>query len=110
MPRVSQALLPIFMDFTIITPNLNYGRFLGECLESVAAQRDVTLEHLVFDGGSSDDSAEVVARSPHATWIQEHDGGMSEAINKGFDRAKGDWVMWLNADDRLKPGVLAELR
>ena len=98
------------MDFTIITPSLNYGRFLGECLQSVAAQRGVTFEHLVMDGGSTDDSAEVAARFPHVIWLQEPDHGMSDAINKGFERAQGDWVMWLNADDRLKPGVLAEMR
>lgn len=97
---------PIDMNFTIITPNLNYGRFLGDCLGSVAAQQSVTFEHLVIDGGSTDESAEVAARFPHVTWIQEPDEGMSDAINKGFDRAKGDWVIWLNADDRLKPGSL----
>ena len=107
------------MHFTIITPNLNYGRFLGDCLHSVAAQlgkeeragspRSLEVEHLVIDGGSTDESAEVAAGFPHATWIQEPDKGMSDAINKGFDRAKGEWVMWLNADDRLKPGVLAEI-
>ena len=97
------------MHFTIITPSLNYGRFLPDCLESVAAQEGVTLEHLVIDGGSTDDSAEVAARFPHAMWTQEADKGMSDAINKGFDRAKGVWVIWLNADDRLKPGVLAKM-
>ncbi len=97
------------MDFTIITPNKDYGRFLGDCLASVAAQEGVTLEHLVMDGGSRDDSAEIVANFPHAQWIQEADTGMSDAINKGFARAKGRWVMWLNGDDRLKPGALAEI-
>jgi glycosyltransferase involved in cell wall biosynthesis len=136
------------MNFTIITPNLNHGCFLRECLTSVAEQIDnlkerrnvsadenggsevktspdrslshppgpscitpawVTLEHLVIDGGSKDDSAEVAARFPHAVWSQEQDKGMAHAINKGFDRAKGEWVMWLNADDRLKPGALSEV-
>ncbi len=138
------------MHFTIITPSLNYGRFLGECLASVAAQigenkanagggqnaratvarafcpepsgtescanltvlgvtRSFEIEHLVIDGGSSDNSAEVAAGFPHVTWIQQADEGISDAINKGFDRAQGDWVMWLNADDRLRPGALAEL-
>lgn len=95
------------MDLTIITPSLNYGRFLGECLGSVAGQQGVLLEHLVIDGCSTDDSAAVAARFPHAVWTQGPDQGMSDAINKGFDRAKGEWVMWLNADDRLKPGALA---
>ena len=106
------------MRITIITPSLNYERYLGECLDSVAKQVDVTceeksqsfeIEHLVIDAGSTDDSAKVAAKFPHATWTQEPDEGMSDAINKGFDRASGDWVMWLNADDRLKPGALAAM-
>ncbi len=97
------------MNFTVITPSLNYGRFLGDCLESVAGQAGVSFEHLVIDGGSADDSAEVAARFPHVVWTQEPDKGMSDAINKGFERAKGEWVIWLNADDRLKPGALASM-
>jgi glycosyltransferase involved in cell wall biosynthesis len=106
------------MRFTIITPSLNYGHFLGDCLESVAGQVDdskaekicgIEIEHFVIDGGSTDDSAQVASRFPHATWIQEADEGMSDAINKGFDKATGEWVMWLNADDRLKPGALAKM-
>ena len=108
------------MHFTIITPSFNYGRFLGDCLTSVAEQvgegekreppqRSLVIEHIVLDGGSTDGSAEVAAGFPHVTWIQEPDDGMSDAINKGFARARGEWVMWLNADDRLKPGVLAEM-
>ena len=96
-------------DFTIITPSLNYGRFLGDCLSSVAEQSGVTFEHLVFDAGSKDESAIVAAGFPNVTWLQEPDRGMSDAINKGFEKASGDWVMWLNADDRLKPSALAEI-
>ena len=98
------------IDFSIITPSYNYGHFLEECLASVAAQEGVAIEHLVMDGGSSDQSADVVAKHPHAQFFQEPDRGMSDAINKGFRRAQGNWVMWLNADDRLKPGVLKDLK
>lgn len=97
------------MDYSIITPTLNYGRFLNDCLSSVATQAGVRLEHLVFDAGSTDDSAKIASRFPHVTWIQESDEGMSDGINKGFDRAKGDWVIWLNADDRFKPEVLVKM-
>ncbi len=97
------------MDFTIITPSLNQGSYIADCLASVAGQQGVELEHLVIDGLSSDGSAEVAARFPHITWTSEKDGGMSEAINKGFARAKGDWVMWLNADDFLQPDILEQL-
>jgi glycosyltransferase involved in cell wall biosynthesis len=106
---LGETALPIAMQLTVITPSLNYGRYLDDCLESVAAQQGVTLEHLVIDGGSTDDSAAVAALFPNVKWIQEPDEGMSDAINKGFDRAKGEWVMWLNADDRLKPGALAAM-
>ena len=98
------------MNFTIVTPSYNYGRFIGECLESVASQEGVSFEHLVMDACSKDDTAEVVARYPHAQFFQEPDKGMTDGINKGFRKAKGEWVMWLNADDRLKPGALRAVK
>ena len=94
------------MDFTIVTASYNYGQYIGECLQSVASQEGVTLEHLIMDACSKDDTAEVVASFPHASFFQEPDKGMTDGINKGFRKAKGKWVMWLNADDRLKPGAL----
>ena len=97
------------MDFTIITPSFNYGKFLGDCLASTARQPGVTLEHLVFDALSTDQSGAIAASFPHVCWCSEADRGMSHAINKGFNAARGDWVIWLNADDRLKPDVLAGL-
>lgn len=104
--KLEHEMLP---DFTIITPSFNYGRYLHDCLASVASQVGVNLEHLVYDGGSTDDSREVAARFPHVRWIEESDRGMSDAINKGFAQAKGKWLMWLNADDRLLPGALQEV-
>jgi glycosyltransferase involved in cell wall biosynthesis len=98
------------MDFSIITPSFNYGHYIGECLESVACQTGVTFEHLVMDAGSTDETENVVRGFPHAHLHQEADGGMSDGINKGFRRAKGRWVMWLNADDRLTPHSLSEVK
>ena len=97
-------------DFTIVTASYNYGHYIGECLESVVGQKGVTFEHLVFDGGSTDKTAEVVGGFPHASFVQEADRGMCDAINKGFRAARGKWVMWLNADDRLLPGALAAVK
>lgn len=96
--------------FTIITPNLNGAEFLRECLESVAGQEGVELEHWVIDGGSIDGSAAVAGGFPAVKWLQEPDDGMADAINKGFDRAGGEWVMWLNSDDCLLPGALAKVK
>ena len=98
------------MDFTIVTPSMNYGRYIGDCLRSVAEQDGVTVEHLVMDAGSTDDTAAVVAGYPGVAFFQEPDKGMSDGINKGFLKARGRWVMWLNADDRLRPGALRAVR
>lgn len=98
------------MDFTIVTPSYNYGHYIADCLQSVAEQEGVTCEHLVMDAGSKDNTAEVVARYPHAQFFQEPDKGMSDGINKGFIKAKGDWVMWLNTDDQLLPGTLKKIK
>ncbi len=98
------------IDFTIITPNLNGGRFLRECLESVRDQVGASVEHWMIDGGSSDTSLAIAADFPDVQVLVEKDEGMSDAINKGFDRAKGGWVMWLNADDRMRPGALQAVK
>jgi len=93
-------------DFSIITPSLNYGHFIAQCLQSVACQQGVTFEHLIMDAGSNDNTREIAARFHHAEFLQGPDDGMSDAINKGFRRARGRWVMWLNADDMLRPNAL----
>jgi glycosyltransferase involved in cell wall biosynthesis len=97
------------MKFSIITPSLNQGRFLPDCVESVLAQTGVEIEHIVTDAGSTDETLEVLARYPHLKWKSEADKGMSDGINKGFAQASGDWVMWLNCDDYLLPGSLAKI-
>jgi glycosyltransferase involved in cell wall biosynthesis len=97
------------MKFSIITPSFNQGRFIRDCIESVRAQTGVEWEHIVVDAGSTDETLAVIKEYPHLQWISEPDRGMSDGINKGFLRATGDWVMWLNADDYLLPGTLAKV-
>lgn len=74
---------------------------------SVAEQQGSELEHLIFDAGSTDDTHEILSKFRHIQLTTEPDRGMCDAINKGFDRCQGEWVMWLNADDRLQSGALA---
>lgn len=95
--------------FSVITPSFNQGRFLPDCVESVLSQEGVEFEHIVTDAGSTDDTLDVLGRYSHLQWTSEPDGGMSDGINKGFRRATGDWVMWLNCDDYLLPGALAKV-
>lgn len=93
---------------TLITPSYNQGDFLARTLMSVLDQNYPNLEFLVFDGGSTDNSVEIIREyADHLThWESERDRGQSHAINKGFERASGDIIGWLNSDDTLLPGAL----
>jgi len=95
---------------SIVTPVFNGATFLRRCLESVASQ-DVepgTLEHVVMDGGSTDGSVEIIREFAGrlAHWESGRDAGQSDAINRGIDRARGEWATWINADDWYEPGAL----
>jgi GT2 family glycosyltransferase len=97
------------MKFSVITPSFNQGRFISDCIESVRAQSGVEVEHIVVDACSTDDTVAILKSYPHIQWTSEPDRGQTDAINKGFRRASGDWLMWLNADDYLMPGAFASV-
>jgi glycosyltransferase involved in cell wall biosynthesis len=94
---------------SIITPSYNQGQFLEATLCSVLEQDYPRLEYIVIDGGSTDDSPEILARytSRLAYWESQPDRGQAHAINKGLQRAHGDFLGWLNSDDVLLPGVVS---
>ena len=89
---------------SVITPSFNSSSFLGDTLESVAAL-STAHEHLVIDGGSSDDTVELLEHrhDPDLAWMSESDRGQTHAVNKGLDRARGEFLSWLNADDLYIP-------
>jgi len=95
--------------FSVITPSRNCGKFLEDAILSVAQQQGVTVEHVVQDSLSSDCTLEILRRYRDVRWQWESDGGQSDAINRGFLRATGDLVGWLNADDYYLPGGLAAI-
>ena len=93
---------------SIITPSLNSGRFIADCLASVAAQSYPDIEHIVVDGESTDETASVLARHarPGLRVIVRKDRSMYEAINAGLDVASGEVVACLNADDLYFPDAV----
>jgi len=93
---------------SIITPAYNAMPFLKTTIESVLNQEYPNLEHIVFDGGSTDNSIEVLKSYSHLTWFSEKDRGQSHAINKGFAIAKGEIIGWVNADDTYEPNAILD--
>lgn len=96
---------------SIVTPSYNQARYLPETIESILNQGYPNLEYIIIDGGSTDGSVEVIKRYERhlAYWVSEKDSGQSEAINKGFAKCTGELFNWINSDDVLFPGALANV-
>ncbi len=95
----------------IVTTNHNYGRFLEETIRSVLLQGYPNLEYVVIDAGSTDGSVGILRQYERwlSFWVSERDAGQAQGINKGIARSRGEIFNWLNSDDQLLPGALAEV-
>jgi glycosyltransferase involved in cell wall biosynthesis/SAM-dependent methyltransferase len=90
---------------SVITPTFNCGPYLEKTIQSILAQEYDNLEHIVMDGGSKDETVDVLKKYPHIRWTSEPDRGEGHALNKALKLVTGDIVHWLNGDDWIEPGV-----
>ena len=97
-----------YPKLSIITPSFNQGKYLERTILSVLNQGYPNLEYIIIDGGSTDESVEVIKKYERylTYWVSEPDKGQVDALNKGFLRATGEWISFQNSDDVYFPGTL----
>lgn len=101
----------VFPRISVITPSFNQHNFIEKTIASVLNQNYPNLEYIIIDGGSIDNSVDIIKKyEKHLYyWVSEKDNGQSHAINKGFAKATGDIVCWLNSDDCFIEGTLNKI-
>lgn len=98
------------MKVSIVTPSYQQGQFIERTLQSVARQNGAEIEHVVFDGGSTDDTVEILKHfSPSVRWTSKKDKGQTDAVNQGICATDGEVIGWLNSDDIYYPGAIARV-
>lgn len=97
------------LKISVVTVSYNQGEYIRENIESVLNQDYDNFEHIIVDACSTDCTLDILNEYPHLKWTSEPDRGQSDGLNKGFRRATGDLIVWLNSDDALCEGAFKVL-
>ncbi len=97
----------MYPKISIVTVSYNQAEFIEDNIKSVIEQKYPNVEHIIIDAGSTDGTLEILKKyDKYLTWTSEPDKGQSDGLNKGFKRATGEIIGWINSDDKLAPGSL----
>ncbi|WP_417237257.1 glycosyltransferase family 2 protein [Bizionia paragorgiae] len=97
------------MKISVLTPSFNSEKYIKKSIDSVLAQTYTNWEHIIVDGGSTDDTLAILKNYSHLNWISEPDKGQSDAMNKAFKMSAGNLIVYLNADDYFYPNAFQDI-
>ncbi|MBN1186142.1 MAG: glycosyltransferase [Bacteroidales bacterium] len=107
--KCNNDIVNYYPKISILTPSYNQSDYIEQNILSVLNQHYPSFEHIIIDGGSTDNTLTILKTYPHLKWISEKDDGQADALNKGLSMAEGDIIGWINSDDYYEDNIFSEV-